>query len=144
MVLDPQKSSSKIEMRVRFCETDMMGIVHHANYLVYFEAARVEWMRRRGATHAMWSSQGIHLPVVDASLRYRAPARFDDALVVETQLTEVRAASLRYDYKLWRDGTLLAEGTTRLACVNDDHAVRRIPAEVVAVLSSPEIEAVLV
>lgn len=134
----PETALSCLEFRARFCETDLMGIVHHGVYLTYFEAGRVEWLRRRGVTYAEWARRGMHLPVVDAGVRYRSPARFDDVLIVETRLTELRSHSLRFEYKLLRESTLLAEGFTRLACVNDAHALTRIPKDVVAVMSSPE------
>jgi acyl-CoA thioester hydrolase len=136
--LDPAKTSTITRMRVRFCDTDLMGIVHHANYLAYFEAGRVAWLRRRGVTYSEWAGRGMHLPVVDASLRYRQPARFDDLIDVETVLSELRAASLRYDYRIRRDGLLLAEGTTRLACVDEKHAVRRFTDEMLEVLMRAE------
>jgi acyl-CoA thioester hydrolase len=122
-----------------------MGIVHHSNYLAYFEAGRVEWLRRRGVTYADWAARGRHLPVVEASVRYRAPARFDDVLAIETRLVELRAASLRFEYRMERierpghAGELLAEGFTRLACVNEQHAVQRFPSDMLATLGSPEI-----
>src|SRR3954453_20897219 len=99
--IDPAKSTTTTTLRVRFCETDLMGIVHHANYLQYFEAGRVEWLRRRGGTYADWARGGIHLPVVDAQLRYRAPARFDDIIEVQTRLTAVRSHSLRFEYVIF-------------------------------------------
>ncbi len=139
--IDPTKHTSFMEMRVRFCETDLMGIVHHSNYLVYFEAGRVEWLRRRGVTYASWAARGIHLPVVEASVRYRVPARFDDLVVVETVLGEMRAASVRFDYTLRRGDVVLATGATRLACIDDAHAIRRIPAEVHDVLLLGETDA---
>ncbi len=123
-----------------------MGIVHHSNYLAYFEAGRVEWLRRRGVTYADWASRGIHLPVVEASVRYRAPARFDDVLAIETHLVELRAASVRFEYRMERVGErqgetpeLLAEGFTRLACVNDRHMVTRFSGETLATFGSAEI-----
>ena len=141
-------SLSKVEIRVRFCETDLMGIVHHANHLVYFEAGRVEWLRRRGVTYAEWATRGVHLPVVDAGVRYRAPAFFDDVLVVETRLTELRSVSLRFDYRLVRNGrpgdvgaltpVLLAEGFTKLASIDQAHTLRKIPDDVAAILRAGE------
>lgn len=119
-----------------------MGIVHHSNYLAYFEAGRVEWLRRRGVTYAEWAAQGIHLPVVEASLRYRAPAKFDDVIGIETRLVELRAASLRFEYRMERvnePAEFLAEGFTRLACVNEHHAVQRFSSDVLATLGSAEI-----
>ena len=135
---DPQNATSKMELRVRFCETDLMGIVHHANYLAYMEAGRVDWLHKRGVTYAAWAAGGTHLPVVDANLRYRAPARFDDVLVIETSLTELRGASLRYGYRVLRGDLLLAEGSTRLACVDAEHKLRRFSDEMVAALLAAE------
>jgi acyl-CoA thioester hydrolase len=140
--LDLERAITRSRLRVRFCETDLMGIVHHSNYLAYFEAGRVEWLRRRGVTYADWAARGIHLPVVEASVRYRAPARFDDVIGIETRLVELRAASLRFEYRMERlttPGELLAEGFTRLACVNEHHAVQRFSTDVLATLGSPEI-----
>jgi acyl-CoA thioester hydrolase len=136
--IDPAASKTRAALRVRFCDTDLMGIVHHANYLAYFEIGRVEWLRRRGITYAEWTARGIHLPVVDAAVRYRAPARFDDALVVDVQLVELRAASLRFEYRLERGRELLAEGSTRLACIGAGYRPQRFPSDVLKILSSAE------
>ena len=132
------RTRSCFELRVRFCETDLMGIVHHGNYLSYFEAGRVDWLRKRGVTYAEWAAHGQHLPVVEASLRYRAPARFDDVLVVETRLTELRTVSLRYDYRITRETTLLAEGSTRLACVDGSHKLARFTESMIEFLTAGE------
>jgi acyl-CoA thioester hydrolase len=137
--LDAAKAVTRSELRVRFCETDLMGIVHHAQYLTYFEAGRVEWLRRRGITYTSWTEQDIHLPVVDATLKYRAPARFDDILVVETRLADLRWASVRYTYVITRGADLVAEGETRLACINGAHSLRRIPPDVLAILAGGEL-----
>lgn len=136
--LDPEKSSSVASMRVRFAETDLMGIVHHASYLLYFEAARVEWLRRRGVVYTDWAARGWHLPVVEANVRYVSPARFDDLLDVEAALTELRAVSMRFQYRIHREGQLLAEGFTRLAAIDASHKLLRIPSEMRDVLSSGE------
>lgn len=124
---DPQKSTSAVEVRVRFCETDLMGIVHHASYLVYFEAGRVEWLRRRGVTYAEWASRGVHLPVVEAQVSYKAPSRFDDLLIVETTLVDLRSVSMKFAYRIRREATTIAEGFTRLGCIDDRHKLLRIP-----------------
>src|SRR5579884_4038077 len=100
--LDPSATRSVVRVRVRFGETDLMGVVHHANYLAYLEVARVEWLRRRGITYASWAEHGVHLPVVEVSLKYKAPARFDDEIDVEVTLGEVGAASVRFDYRVVR------------------------------------------
>jgi acyl-CoA thioester hydrolase len=134
--IDPVAARSVVRLRVRFCETDLMGIVHHGSYVTYLEVGRVEWLRRRGVTYASWAQRGLHLAVVELSLRYRAPARFDDEIDVETTLAERRAATVRFDYRLLRtgDGALLAEGSTRLACVDDEGALKRLQGEMVEVL----------
>jgi acyl-CoA thioester hydrolase len=139
--IDPASARSVVRVRVRFDETDLMGIVHHASYLSYMEIARVEWLRRRGVTYGEWTKRGRHLPVVEISVRYRAPAHFDDELDVETSLAEVRAASVRFDYRLIRasDQVLCAEGWTRLAHVDDRHVLRRMSRDIVAELIRPEI-----
>jgi acyl-CoA thioester hydrolase len=134
-------ATSRLHLRVRFCETDLMGIVHHASYLAYFEAARVAWLRRRGVTYATWAARGWHLPVVEASVKYRAPARFEDVLAIDTTLAELRSHSLRFSYIVQRDGERLAEGETRLACVDAAHKLQRLPEDVAHVLASGEAHA---
>ncbi len=109
-----------------------MGIVHHGNYLAYMEAGRVDWLHKRGVTYAAWAAGGRHLPVVDANVRYRAPARFDEVLTIETSLVELRSVSLRYAYRISRDEALLCEGTTRLACIDDAHKLHRFTAAMLA------------
>jgi len=118
-----------------------MGIVHHAKYLEYFEAGRVEYMHRRGIGYLDCVNRGIHLPVVETSARYRRMVRFDERIVVETMLTELGRATVRFTYRLLRDdpsAELVAEGATLLACVGDDHAPRRIPDEIAAMLCRAE------
>jgi acyl-CoA thioester hydrolase len=139
--LDPVAALSVVRVRVRFGETDLMGIVHHGSYVSYMEVARIEWLRRRGVTYADWAAHGVHLPVVELSMRYRAPARFDDELDVHTSLVEVGAASVRFNYSLVRavDGVLCTEGSTRLACIDARHALQRISPEVVDILRQPEL-----
>ncbi len=138
--IDPVAARSVVRMRVRFYETDLMGIVHHGSYVGYLEVARVEWLRRRGVAYASWAQRGLHLAVVDLALKYRLPARFDDELDVEVALGEWRAASIRFDYRVLRaaDGALLAEGSTRLACVDAQGALRRIHEEMADVLKRGE------
>lgn len=132
---------SRYVVRVRFGETDLMGIVHHAAYLSYFEAARVEYMHRRGVDYRTWAEGGIHLPVVEAHVRYRKSARFDERLAIDVTLEELSRVTVRFGYRIVRDRPdeeLVTEGHTVLACVGNDHALRRIPADLAAVLKSPE------
>ncbi len=123
-----------------------MGIVHHGTYISYFEVGRVEYMRRRGLNYQLWTEMGFHLPVVEAYVRYRKSVRFDELVVLETRLTELMRVKVRFDYRLLRplegshDEELLAEGHTLLACVSQNHVLRRLPAEAEAVLTGPEVE----
>jgi acyl-CoA thioester hydrolase len=131
---------SVVRLRVRFGETDLMGIVHHASYLSYLEVARVEWLRRRGVSYAQWARLGRHLAVAEVAVKYKAPVRFDDEMDIETSLSELRAATVRFNYRVVRcEGALLcAEGTTLLACVDENNTVRRLTPEMVAVFNEPE------
>jgi len=138
----PDHCVSRYVIRVRFGETDLMGIVHHGAYLLYCEAGRVEYMHRRGVEYAKWAEGGLHLPVVEARLRYRKPARFDQRLIIDTRLGDLTRVTVRFDYRILREGAspeeLVAEGHTLLACVGHDHAPKRLPPDVIAVLRSPE------
>jgi len=104
-----------------------MGIVHHGSYLTYFEAGRVEWLRRRGVTYADWAERGVHLPVVEAHVHYQAPSRFDDLLDVETTLANLRTVSLKFSYRILREGKVIADGYTRLGCIDANHKLLKIP-----------------
>jgi acyl-CoA thioester hydrolase len=136
--LDPATSSSTVRVRVRFDETDAMGIVHHGRYLGFLEIARVEWLRKRGIRYADWAAGGRHLAVVEASCKYMQSARFDDELDVEVTLSELRAASLRFTYVIRRGGEALTEGMTRHACVDDAGKLRRLEEAMLDVLRRPE------
>lgn len=130
--------TSHFRLQVRFCETDLMGIVHHANYLVYFEAGRVDWLHKRGIAYEDWAKRGIHLPVVETKLRYRKAARFDEHLIVESTVAELHRATVRFSYRIHRGADLLCEGETLLACVGPNLTPMRIPADIAEVFRSPE------
>jgi acyl-CoA thioester hydrolase len=117
-----------------------MGIVHHAKYIEYFEAGRVEYMHRRGVEYLAWTQRGIHLPVVDLSVRYRKSVRFDERVAIVTTLTELSRVTVTFTYRVLRDATgeLLAEGSSMLACVGNDLVPKRIPDDVAALLCGPE------
>jgi acyl-CoA thioester hydrolase len=125
--IDRDKSTSVIDLRVRFSETDLRGIVHHASYLLYFEAGRVEWLRSRGVTYADWASRGVHLPVVEVQVSYQAPSRFDELLQIETTLLDLRSVSMKFGYAIHRGETKIAEGFTRLGCIDANHKLFKIP-----------------
>lgn len=116
-----------ISLRVRYPEVDAMGYLHHSRYLQYFEMGRVELLRRLGHSYAQLERDGVFFVVVRAEVRYRAPARYDDEVQLTTRL--VRQTHVRYDheYELKRGETLLATGSTTIACVGRDGQVRPIP-----------------
>ncbi|MEM9692029.1 MAG: thioesterase family protein [Myxococcota bacterium] len=124
---------------VRFAETDLMGIVHHANYLLYCEAARVDWLRKRGVSYEAWTQHGVHLPVVESRLRYKQPARFDDVLKVVTDIEKQSRVTVLFRYRIMRDQTLLCEAHTLLACVGENLKLKRFPPDVKEALARPEL-----
>ena len=126
--------TSRERFAVRFCETDLMGIVHHANYLQYFELGRVGWLKERGISYEVWLAEGAHLPVVDAQIRYHRAARFDEVLDLDTSCLETTRVTVRFGYRLVRGEELLCEGLTTLACVSDGMTARRFPERLGAVL----------
>jgi len=106
---------SETRLRVRYAETDQMGVVYHANYFIWFEIGRVELLRQLGFSYRdMEKDDGCFITVADARCRYKAPARYDDELIVRTHLKNVRESVLHFGYKLLResDNELLAEGET--------------------------------
>ncbi len=123
-------ATSRMLLRVRFCETDLMGIVHHANYLIYFEAGRVDWLYRRGVRYENWVAMDVHLPVVDAKLKFRKPAKFDESLVVETICAKVTVVTVLFTYRILREEDLLCEGETLLACIGINMRPKRFPKDV--------------
>lgn len=135
----PSHLSSTMSLTVRFCETDLMGIVHHANYLVYFEAGRVDWLHRRGIRYEEWARRGIHLPVVESRLRYRKAARFDEVLDITSTAVEVTRVTVRFGYVIHRGKDRICEGETLLACVGHDLAPKRFPADIAETFRSAEI-----
>jgi acyl-CoA thioester hydrolase len=134
----PEHCVTRMPMRVRFFETDLMGIVHHAAYLTYVEAGRVEYLRARGADYRALTERGFHMPVVEAHLEYKRTSRFDDELVVETRIGALSRVTVRFDYAVMRGADLVVRGHTLLACVDETHRPRRIPEDVAAMLLSPE------
>jgi len=128
------------QLRVIYGDTDQMGVVYYANYLRYFEAARNEFIRAKGLRYRDFEERfGLLLPVAEASVSYKSPARYDDLLTVEISLGEARRASARFEYRLLRDdGTLLCTGHTVHACVDRAGKLQRLPRELVQALSAGE------
>lgn len=117
-------------LRVRYAETDKMGVVYHANYLIWFEIGRTEYCRARGFSYRdMEESENAFLVVAESYCRYKAPAYYDDILIVRTHITELRRRSMRFGYEIIRDsdGVVIAEGETGHVVTNDNGRVRSMP-----------------
>lgn len=119
------------EVRVRYCETDRMAVAHHGSYVAWFEAARTEWMRRRGKSYREMEDEGNLLQVVDLVCRYHRPVDYDDVVQIAVRAGEVKrvAVTLEYECRRAQDGEVCATGSTRLACVGRDGRLRRLPAD---------------
>ena len=121
---------AETRVRVRYAETDQMGVVYHANYLIWFEVGRVELIRSMGLDYKrMEVEEGCGIAVVEVRVRYRAPARYDDELMVETRLVAARGAVIKFGYRVLRieDGALLCEGETVHVVVDADMKKRSLP-----------------
>jgi acyl-CoA thioester hydrolase len=119
--------SGEIAIRVRYAETDRMGLLHHANYLVYFEQGRTELLRAQGLTYKDMEDQGWLLVLTQLEVRYRSPARYDDLLTLRTIVERVTAVRIDHRYEVLRDGTLLADGKSTLACVDRAGKLQALP-----------------
>jgi len=129
-------------LRVRYAETDKMGVVYHANYLVWFEIGRTEYCRARGFSYRdMEESENAFLVVAESYCRYKAPAYYDDVLVVRTHVTELRRRSLRFGYEIIReaDGVIIAEGETGHVVTDGTGRVRSMPTGFAELLLSPPV-----
>jgi acyl-CoA thioester hydrolase len=106
------------DVRVRFAETDAQGVAHNANYLVWFEVARVAYLEKYAGGYSAIRDQGIESFVLESHVRYLQPARFDDRLLIHTRIESVRGARFRFDYEITREGEVIADGWTSHACVD--------------------------
>jgi acyl-CoA thioester hydrolase len=133
----------RFALRVRYGDTDRMGFAYYANYLRWFEIGRAEMMRSLGTSYRDIEESGVALPVVEASCRYRKPARYDDALVIETAVAELGRASVAFAYRVVReaDGELLASGRTQHCFLAPDGKPARAPAKLSELLErAPRID----
>ncbi len=132
---------STVHIRVNYADVDRMGLLHHSVYLKYLERSREEFIRRRGGAYAALEDAGVLIVVVEAALRYRRPARFDDVLAVTLELTDIGAASIRIGYELRKVGEdeLVATATTKHALMNREGKLLRVTPEVRAMLTGDEV-----
>jgi acyl-CoA thioester hydrolase len=140
----PEHCFTETLQRVGVADTDLMGIVHHSNYVVYFEHGRLEYMRRRTLPYKQMVERGLHMPVVELDIRYRKPAHFDDLLCVTTRLGALSRVTVRFDYSVRRvepaaePPEQLLDGHVLLACVDTRHRPRGLPEEFVEALLARE------
>lgn len=137
--MDKVVSIGETRLRVRYAETDKMGVVYHSNYVIWFEVGRVELLRQLGFEYStMEKEDDCHIPVVDLRVRYKAPARYDDEIVVRTRLANVRSSLLHFAYEVLRAGdrTLLATGETMHIIVDSQFQRRALPEKYIKAFAS--------
>ncbi len=122
------------QVRVIFGDTDQMGVVYYGNYLRFFEGARAELLRSLGHDHHDLDAWGVALPVVEAHVRYRRSAQYEDLLDIEVAVTQLGGASMTFEYIVWRGEQRLAEGFTRHAAVDLNGRPMRVPAPLRAII----------
>src|SRR5256714_6787317 len=127
------------ELTVRFAETDAQGVVHNANYLVWFEVARVAYLEEYAGGYPALREQGLESFVLESHVPYRQPAHFDDRLRIHTRIGELRGARFRFDYEVTREGDAIGDGWTAHACV-DAQTLRptRIPTALARAIRAAE------
>ena len=125
---DPADHDFEHRIRVRFVETDAMGIVHHSNYLAYFEEARVAYLAHVGHPFTEWRDAGLESPVLEAFVAHRLPCRFDEVLTVHLSLAAATGATFQMAYLVTVDGEVRTTGATVHGCVNLDGRPTRLPA----------------
>ena len=109
-----------IEIKVRYCETDQMGLVHHGSYINYFEEARIAWISNLGFSYSEMEKSGIILPVSKLNVNYLRPAYFDDDLLISVELAELPTSRLIFDYTIKKEEEVIVTGTTVLAFLNKE------------------------
>jgi acyl-CoA thioester hydrolase len=122
------------EIRVRYAETDQMGVAYHTHYLVWCEVGRTDFIRELGVTYARLEAEGLFLAVAEAQIRYAAPARYDDLILVHTRVERVQSRALTFAYELMRDGpkhARVATAATRLVALDAGGTLRSLPASLV-------------
>jgi len=129
--------TSQTTLRVRYAETDAMGIVYHANYLVWFEAGRGDFFRDLGHDYGEWEASGYLLPVSEAYARYHSPAHYGELVTVHTWLEARQSRRITLGYKVTRAAgdTTLATGWTKHLCIDREGQVRRLPSELSSFLA---------
>ena len=132
----PSDWVSEVRLRVRYAETDQMGVVYHSNYFIWFEVGRVELLRQLGFSYReMEKEEGCYIAVADARCRYKAPAKYDDEIIIRTRMKNVRESLVHFGYEAVRanDNVLLAEGETTHLVTDGEMKIRAIPEKYLSV-----------
>lgn len=116
-----------IQIRVRYCETDAMGFLHHSHFINYYEQGRTELLRAKGGCYRDIEEAGLFLVVVRLQCNYHSPARYDDLLTLVTKVATISAVKIEHSYRLFCGERLLASASSTLACVDREGRVQRLP-----------------
>jgi acyl-CoA thioester hydrolase len=119
----------EMEIRVRYCEADPMGFLHHANFFVYFEMGRTELFRSQGGDYKKMEERGFFLVVAKLECEFKSPAYYDDLLTLKTRIARMTPAKLEHEYELLRGTTLIAKARSILACLDRKGEVQRLTEE---------------
>lgn len=129
-------NSHDSRIAVRYAETDAMGVVHHASYIVWFEVGRTEWLAARGYSYAAFEKSGFFLVVAEIGSRYLQPVRYGDPIILRTTPSEVQSRAIRFEYEIRHEetDTLLATGFTRHILTDHQGTIRRFPAHMMELI----------
>jgi acyl-CoA thioester hydrolase len=133
---EKMKDFKTIDMtvRVRYADTDKMGIVYHGTYPVYFEVGRSEYIRKKGFTYRDFEEMGYQLVVVELEAKYYGSATYDDLITVRTGISELKTRGLTFHYEIFKNGTMIVEGRTKHICLNSGRKPALIPSPLVEIL----------
>jgi len=136
--LDENAVSAHVDVpvRVRYADTDRMGIVYYGTYPQYFEIGRSEFMREKGFTYRQFEEMGYHLVVTGIDIKYYNAATYDDLITVRTSIAEVKSRGLTFHYEIYKDGAIIVKGHTKHVCVDGGRKTVRIPPDVMEIFKN--------
>lgn len=132
--------TSKTQLRVRYAETDKMGIVYHSNYFIWFEVGRSELFRELNLPYTQFEEQGLGLAVIEASCRYRKPSHYDDELIIVTKMENITSKKVTFSYQVISEGTLIADGKTVHLFINKEGRSTDVRNYAIWILLQPVLE----
>ena len=138
--MDEQQKNRPVDVpvRVRYADTDKMGIVYYGTYPIYFEIGRSEYMREKGFAYRNLEELGYHLVVVNLEAKYYNSATYDDLLVVRTGISDIKSRGLTFNYEIYREGTLVVSGKTKHICINSEKKTTSIHPHLLKILKDAE------